>query len=81
MKWKNVQFFFTHQLASTNLPEVIESLLPDQMAGLEPAILLHSLHYSWLCVTPGVKLRWALWLDLSDDCDVWQKDEWLVSKA
>jgi hypothetical protein len=28
-----------------------------------------------------VKLHWALWLDLSDDCDVWQKDEWHVSKA
>jgi hypothetical protein len=28
-----------------------------------------------------VKLRWALWLDLSNDCDVWRKDEWHVSKV
>src|SRR5580698_9890318 len=28
-----------------------------------------------------VKLRWALWLDLSDDLCYLAKDEWLVSKA
>jgi hypothetical protein len=33
------------------------------------------------CCPACVKLCWALWLDLSDDCDVWRKDEWRVSKA
>ena len=28
-----------------------------------------------------VKLHWALWLDLSDDCNVWREDEWRMSKA
>jgi hypothetical protein len=42
-------------------------------------------HYLWTgsgqLDCPCVKLRWALWLDLSGDCDVWRKDEWHVSKA